>query len=347
MGRKPSKNLNLPSGMRAREQRSGKVYYYYDQGGKPRCEIPLGSDYTEAVRKWGELEHKAPAKISVYVTLKNVADRYIREIFPTKAARTQKNNHAELATLLKFFGHDYPINEIQPMNVEQFMGWRSAAPIAATREKALLSHMFNWARRWGLTNLANPCAGIAGKKAGRNVYVEDAVFEAVYQSACQPVRDAMDLTYLTAQRMSDMLDMSEADIKGDMLMVEQGKTGKRLKMAIEGELEQVIKRIIARKEGFKVRTLQLVCNESGRPMRLQALQTRFQRARARAAANNPSMAQEILDFQMRDLRAKGGTDKLANSGNIVEAQRQLGHSTVAMTEHYIRGRVGDFVKPTR
>lgn len=42
-------------GFRARPQKSGKVFYYMDIGGKPRKEIPLGSDYVLAIRKWSEL----------------------------------------------------------------------------------------------------------------------------------------------------------------------------------------------------------------------------------------------------------------------------------------------------
>ncbi len=53
MGRKPTVNLNLPKGMRSRKQRSGHIYYYYDLGGKPRKELPLGDDYPLAVKKMG------------------------------------------------------------------------------------------------------------------------------------------------------------------------------------------------------------------------------------------------------------------------------------------------------
>jgi hypothetical protein len=44
MGRTPTKNLNLPPKMRAR-QKPGGIYYYYDTGKKPRKEIPLGKNY--------------------------------------------------------------------------------------------------------------------------------------------------------------------------------------------------------------------------------------------------------------------------------------------------------------
>ena len=153
--------------------------------------------------------------------------------------------------------------------------------------------------------------------------------------------------YLTGQRVSDSLRISEADIKNGFLHVDQGKTGKRLRMEISGQLKSVIDGIRRRKEGFKIHTLQLVCNETGKPMRLQALQSRFQKARARAAKNNEKLADEILLFQIRDIRAKAGSDKLDDSENIVKVQRQLGHSTVAMTEHYLRKRRGDFVTPTK
>ena len=64
MGRKPTKNLNLPPRMRARV-RGTKTWYYYDAGGKPRREIPLGNDYPLAVRQWSELEHERPSSPAV------------------------------------------------------------------------------------------------------------------------------------------------------------------------------------------------------------------------------------------------------------------------------------------
>jgi len=50
---------------------------------------------------------------------------------------------------------------------------------------------------------------------------------------------------------------------------------------------------------------------------------------------------------MRDLRAKAGTDKFEASGDILQTRDQLGHTTVVMTEHYIRNRIGKKVSPTK
>ena len=51
-------------------------------------------------------------------------------------------------------------------------------------------------------------------------------------------------------------------------------------------------------------------------------------------------------FQFRDLRAKAATDK-ADAQDMRQAQRQLGHASVVMTEAYVRARRGDKVTPTR
>jgi integrase len=53
------------------------------------------------------------------------------------------------------------------------------------------------------------------------------------------------------------------------------------------------------------------------------------------------------NFQFRDLRAKAATDKADSAGDIREAQKQLGHTSVVMTEQYTRNRRGAKVTPTR
>ena len=68
------------------------------------------------------------------------------------------------------------------------------AKARANREKALLSHLFNKAREWGYTDATNPCQGVKGfKESGRDRYVNDDEFQAVWDKADQTTRDAMDL----------------------------------------------------------------------------------------------------------------------------------------------------------
>lgn len=338
MGRKPTKNLNLPPRMRARKQRSGKVYYYYDLAEIPRREIPLGADYALAVKRWAELEIDAKPRHVTIITFRYVAERYQREVIPTKSDATQRDNLRELANLYKFFDNPpAPLEQIQPVHIRQYLDWRRGARIRANREKALFSHIWNKAREWGYTALHNPCQGVKGyKETGRDVYVEDAQYRALWEAADEPTRDAIDLAYLTGQRPADTLKFNETDIRDGALLVAQNKTGKRLRIAIIGELAKVIDRIMERKRAYKVRNLALICKEDGQPLTKCALRKRFDKARAVAG----------VSFQFRDLRAKAGTDK-ANAKDLREAQKQLGHKTIQMTEHYVRNRLGEKVEPTK
>ena len=159
----------------------------------------------------------------------------------------------------------------------------------------------------------------------------DEDFKAVYDAASELVRDFIDLLYLTGQRPSDVLKMSRKDIQDGVLYVRQGKTDEPIRMAIKGRLTEVIERITAR----KVTAMRLVVAEDGQPLALRGIEARFRKA-ARSGGSK---------FQLRDLRAKAGTDKAEKTGDIRKAQAQLGHTSVKMSETYIRSR-GETVDPT-
>lgn len=342
MGRKPSKNSNLPRNLRARK-RNQKTWYYYDTGGKPRREIPLGSDYALAVKKWAELE--MDVEIPRIVTFRVAAERYIKEVIPTKAPSTQKDNLRELTQLYKFFDvTPAPLEDIEPLHIRQYLDYRTqaGAPVRAKREKALFSHIFNKAREWGYTDRPNPCAGVRGhqEKGRRAIYISDEMYTQVYAHAAQPLRDAMDIAYLTGQRPSDVLKITERDIVDGALCITQNKTGAKLRISIEGELQIVLARIAARKAASTVHSLYLITTPAGQSLNLRTLQSQFAAARDKAGISPET-------FQFRDLRSKAATDKTESSGDIRQAQKQLGHTTISMTEHYVRGRRGEKVKPTK
>lgn len=370
MGRIPERNQNLPKGMRARH-RGQRTHYYLDTGEKPRRrEIPLGNDYVTAVAEWARLTKAAAGAV---VTFKAVAERYMREVLPTKAPATREINLRELDNLHKFFADPREsIESITPVMVRQYLDWRAQGAVAekraqnaaraaegrplltvtgkegqvpANREKALFSHIWNFARETGLTSMANPCAGIKGfKESGRDVYVDDKVLAAVYAVADAPLRDALDLAYLIGQRPADVLKLSRADIADGALLVKQNKTGKKVRVSIEGELAALVERLKGRK--VLSMTAKLINNAAGMPLSRFELRGAFDRARLAAAAAHPEIAAEIKAFQFRDLRAKAGTDTEEASG-MQAAQDQLGHTTQAMTSHYVRHRRGKLVKPTK
>ena len=340
MGRKPSKPNAIP---RFRRRVRGRTtYFFYDHGivdGR-RKEEPLGTDYGLAIKKWAEIERASNLPAPAVLTFRHVCDAYRRDVIPTKAARTQADNGREIAKLLEFFDDPpAPLDAIRPVNVRQYMNWRKGAPIRANREKALLSHIWNYARSVGYTDLPNPCAGIKGnREKGRDQYIEHAQFDAIWEHADPCLRDAMDLAYLSGQRPADVLKLSEMNVRDRFLHVGQSKTGAKLRIEVTGELAALLARVRERKQGHAVYSTRLIVNEMGRAIGTNAMSRRWVKACAAAG---------VSGVQFRDLRAKAATDKEEATGNIRDAQRQLGHSNVRMTEHYTRNRIGAKVTPTR
>jgi len=344
MGRKRSKFHHLPPHMVARV-RGKTTYYFYDQRPKKPAEISLGKVYADALQKWAQLEcdHHTATEI---ITFKDAADRYQQQVIPLKKPGTQLGNIKELANLLKFFGDPpAPLSKIKPVNIAQYIDWRTkrgtTARVSANREVALFSHIWNKARTWGYTDQANPCRGVERhSEKGRDVYIEDDVFAAVWKVADQPLRDALDLAYLTGQRVTDTRMIDEKDIRDGFLHIKQGKTDAKRRIEVTGELLQVIERIKARKRSYQVYSTRLLVNEDGFPLMKDALRYRFDQARDAAGIEKSA-------FQFRDIRAKAGTDKTDSTGDIRQAQKQLGHASLTMTEHYVRSRRGEKVTPTR
>lgn len=325
MGRRRTSNFDDPP----RFHRKGNVWYHVS-GTLPRVWTRLADDRAEALRLWamreGVREDDSTKLFSV------IAKRYVREVYPTKAVRTRRDNDKELAQLLKVFGH-MPIDVIAPMHIREYMDIRGQeAKVRANREKALFSHIFNKAREWGYTSVTNPCMGVKGfKETGRTRYVTDEEFERVKAHAHYALVDAMDLALLTGQRPADVLKLKREDIHDGALHIIQNKTAARLAIEVTGELASVLDRITQRP---RVRySAFLVQDDNGQPLSQLALRSRFDKARQLAG----------VEFQFRDIRAKAATD----TGDLAHSQKLLAHKNREMTEHYVKNRIGERVKPLR
>lgn len=75
----------------------------------------------------------------------------------------------------------------------------------------------------------------------------------------------------------------------------------------------------------------LVLDENGQPVTQCALRSRFDKTRT------------LVDFQFRDIRAKAATD----TGDLAHSQKLLAHKNRNMTEHYVKARMGERVKPLK
>ena len=127
-----------------------------------------------------------------------------------------------------------------------------------------------------------------------------------------------------------MLKLKRTDIRDGALWIVQNKTGARLGIEVTGQLA-VIARINERPR--RAIGAWLVQDENGQPLTSFALRSRFDKARTLAE----------VDFQFRDIRAKAATD----TGDLAHSQKLLAHKNRDMTEHYVRSRLGERVKPLR
>lgn len=325
MGRRRQSNFDDPPRM----HRKGNTWYHVT-GSAPRVWTKLSKDRAEALRLWAQREGVREDDSTRLFSV--IARRYVREVYPTKAVRTRKDNDKELVHLLRVFGH-MPIEQIAPMHIREYMDIRGqVAQVRANREKALFSHMFNKAREWGYTTATNPCQGVKGfKEKGRDRYVSDDEFEKVRSLAHFTVVDAMDLALLTGQRPADVLKLQRTDIRDGALWIVQNKTGARLGIEITGELAAVIERIKGRP--CTAISTYLIQDEKGQPLSYYAMRSRFDKARELAK----------VSFQFRDIRAKAATD----TGDLAHSQKLLAHKNREMTEHYVRRRMGEKVRPLR
>jgi integrase len=343
MGRLPTKNKNLPPHMRKRLRPNGVTYYFFDTGAKPRKEISLGTDFILALRKYAEL-NMAAAQVGAAL-FGDVINRYMDEEVPKLSKNTQQTHKSDIKHVRAFF-ESAPLDQIRPMHIRQFLDRNKDKPTTANRCKRLFSTIWNHARGWGYTDTENPCAGITGyslKK--RTVYITDEVFSAVYMHASVPLQDAMDLAYLTGQRPADALGMTDHDIIDGHLIVTQEKTKQPLRIVITGKLEDLIKRIQARKELHRHVTSALLVNLQGRKLTPAVLRNHFDDARKAASVAFPDLAKAIGDFWFYDLRAKAADDTSDLRGDQA-ASDLLGHESVKTTQrHYLRR--GKIVSPTK
>lgn len=342
MNRLSHSSSNLPPYMRKRVRKYG-TYYYLDTGAKPRVEIPLGSDYIAALRRYAELQ--APPSIQQHRTFADAINRYRVQELPNKSPNTIRVLSTDLKYLEDYFG-DAPMDEIRPMHIRMFLDKHRDKPTTANRCKRVFSAIWNVARGWGYIDSPTPSIGIKGYNLHkRDVYVSDQIYEMVWSAGTTDLRNAMDLAYLTGQRPSDALRMSTDDIEEGYLVVNQGKTGKRLRIVIAGELASLLDRITALKIQYHSTCHRLLINKNGGALTPQTLRNLFKKAKLSAIEKNPAKQMAIKDFWFYDLRAKAADD-VGDRRGAQEATDLLGHDSPSTTNRHYRRR-GKIVMPTK
>ena len=325
MGRRRRHNKHLPQ----RVYRKHGGYYFVTLENKW---IRLGSDYGEAMRAWAELV----AQPKSAATINDLFDRYMLEVAPGKAPPTFRNNQREIQPLRVFFGQMRP-QDIEPVHVYQYLDTRGkSARIGANREKALLSHVFSMAIRWGLIR-DNPCRNVKRlPEKPRDRYVEDWELQAFINIAPELIRHYVGFKYLTGLRQGDILRLRLDALREDGVHVTTGKTGRRLIIEWTGDLRYVLDHVRALRT--KIKSLYLFSTRQGQPYTSDGFRSIWQRVMKKAMETGVIKER----FTEHDIRAKSGTDADASG---LDAQALLGHEDAGTTRRYIRHKQAHKVAP--
>ncbi len=178
MGRKRSRNHRLPPRMHLK----GSVYYHVTSTGGGRKWTRLSSSYAQALAKWSEIE----GSISSGERVSEAIDRYLIEVLPRKAKKTQAE-YGRQASMLREAFSEFRLDEVRPKHVAEYLDQRDAK-VAANREVALLSTIYRHAMRWGWTD-TNPCDGVArNPEKPRDRYITDTELQRLREVASDQFR---------------------------------------------------------------------------------------------------------------------------------------------------------------
>jgi len=312
MGRKRQANHDLPPRM----HKKGEAYYYVTST-IPRHWIPLGSDLSAARVKWAELEN-GPKDESLLTVL--IDEWLTSEHFNTLAAKSKKCYIVIARQLLGFFEGAH-VTDIKPHTVAQ---WMDAHPskVQANLGKSLLSNVLSTAVRRGLID-RNPALEIKRHSIQRRTrYITDDEFKQIREHANAVLRAAMDISYITAARISDVLAIKLKDWTPEGLYIHQKKTKKFQLFQRNEHLERVIE--AAKRIPRPVRGMYLLCTRQGQPYSYHAMHAWWCDAVKKA---------DVKGAVFHDIRGKSATDA-KRSG--IDYQALLGHASKAMSDRYIK-----------
>jgi len=190
-------------------------------------------------------------------TIAQLIDRYLVEVTPTKAKRTQKDEIKYLTNFRKLIGendvasfkphHAYAIRDHIKSGVTKGTGEKQA-----NRHMSALKHVFTKSIEWGLREVHPMHNGVfkmfPEKKSKMRIPTEEEVREAI--KIANPMLQAYcKLKLLTGLRLTDMLSLTVGNITADALVVTPRKTEDRtdetISFVMTDELKAVIKEVRA------------------------------------------------------------------------------------------------------
>ena len=320
--------MSPPNGLPPYVYRGRSAYEYKPYLGKgvlrPTIRLaPLDAPVSEVWAAWEERQERPNAKRTLRWLLTAYRDSPQFEATGgrPKSRSTTRDQRRMIETLCTYkvakgrLFVELPLKSITRGVIRKFLDWRAGtAPVAANREKALISKAWNWARERDLISLENPCSGVVrNAERARDRYVTDEEYARARELAADGpwyLEPAMELAYLCRMRASEVLGLTWAQVTDDALLV------RRLKGSRDG----------LTKWSQRLRTAVAACEERGGRGIGDAPLLRLARGTVRSRISYGTFssawqrhmkrceAAGIERFTFHDLKAKGTTDFEGDAG---------------------------------
>lgn len=264
--------------------------------------------------------------------LGDLFDRYVAEVVPAKAPKTQVSNHLSLRRLRLVFCQ-VPVSAIKPRHAYRYRDevTRKHGAASANRDLEVLSHALSKAVEWGLID-RNPVKGQVRKNRikRRERYVENWELAQALSVASPMLRAYISLKLQTALRRGDLLRLKSENLQADGIHVRVAKTGTDIIISWTDELRETVDQVLASRPVtttgylFATRNGTSYVGENGNASSFNSLWQRFMRL---VLVNT-----DVTDrFQEKDLRKKTASDMPEE-----HAYRLLGHHSPEVTKRHYR-----------
>ena len=290
---------------------------------------------TEKKMKWRKLGKSEPEMYRALantieagaITMRDILNRYQTEVVVKQKLSTQKKREWQIKKLMNSFGEMLP-NEVTPQDIYAYHAKRSqSVPVSANREMSLLHTVFRHAIKWGVITDKNPAAGLfKNKEEPRDRYVEDWEYDLIIKHTSGYVRNALELAFLTGQRIGDVLKMKWSDIcviknkrktiRG--IKVKQQKKGKELTIKISAAVQAILNNC----KSANVIGQTVIADENGQNVSYNRLYYQF-RLIVDSLLETKQLASRI---NIHDFRAKACSDGPLESellGNTMQTRQHV------------------------
>jgi len=331
---------------------------YYNELGTRKHQRICGPKATLA-EIWQAAEAQTPKTIATFATLTLEFEQ--THIWKKLSPLTQKdyaNCRQTIITRVSSGGKlgDLPLNKWTVGLIRRYRDKRAEdSESRANKELAYIKRIFSWAYEYEKVPI-NPGTGI--KKlaiAPRQHYAEDRDYHYLLNIAKKSgywyVPYAMELAYLCRMRMSEVMDLTDANERDDGLIIYRRKGSKtnitswepRLR-ATWDELKQKRNAILSgRKQPHPIRAdrrFLFISERTGDKINASSMQTAMQRISGLAEEQARIDGVEFTHFTFHDLKRKGISDTAAS-----DRMASAGHRSTDMMRVY--DVKPDIVKPTK